>query len=92
MIDDSQKSDGLVIVTARLRDAGLRNDFWDHMESLIGERVNECTDEFSISDWDDGLWDTEIEWLTELLEATGESIVIWRFQGDQHLRYVLGCN
>ncbi len=87
MIDDSQKSDGLLIVTARLRNAGLRNDFWDHMESLIGERVNECTYEFSISDWDD-----EIEWLTEFLEATGESIVIWRFQGDQHLRYVLGCN
>ena len=41
MMDDSHISDGLVIVAAQLLDDEVRDEFWDHMESLIGERINE---------------------------------------------------
>ena len=90
VIDNSHNSDGLVIVTAQLHDADVRDEFWHHIESLIGERVNEYTFEFSTSDWDDGLWDDELAWLTEFLDGTGESIIIWRFADGCHNRYVLG--
>ena len=90
MMDDSHISDGLVIVTAQLLDDEVRDEFWDHMESLIGERINEYTFEFSTADWDDRLWDEEIERLTELLDGTGESATVWRFADGGHDRYVFG--
>ena len=91
-MDQSQNVDGLVIVTAQILDSALREEFWDHMESLVGERLNDSTFEFTTSDWDDGLWDDEVNWLTEFFEGTGESIVAWRFSGDRVNRYVLGSN
>lgn len=66
-MDDTQSADGLVILTARIRDPDVREQFWFHMENLCGERVNSSIYEFSTADWDEGLWDEEIQWMSDLM-------------------------
>lgn len=83
-------TDGLVLVSARIRSTELRDEFWDHMEGLPGERVDHTIYEMRVSDWDDGLWEEEVEWMSELLEGSGESIVVWKFSGNKYCRMQLG--
>ena len=85
-------TDGLVIVSAKIRDQRIRDEFWDHMEELPGERVNRTTYELNVGDWDDGLWDEEVEWLNDLLDGSGESVVIWKFYEGQYCRIQLGTH
>jgi hypothetical protein len=91
-MSDYRDADGLVLVSARIRDEHLRGEFWHHMENLSGERVNRTIYEFSVADWEPGLWEEEIEWLSDLLEGTGEFIVIWKFHGGRYCRFRLGSH
>ena len=83
-------ADGLVPVSARIRNEELRDELWHHMENLPGERVNRTMYELSVADWDEGLWEEEIEWISELLDGSGESVVIWKFEGSRYCRFRLG--
>lgn len=84
--------DGLVIIAARIRDEELRGEFWHHMENLPGERVDRIIYELSAADWDDGLWEEEVGWMSELLDGSGESVVIWKFEGGRYYRFRLGSH
>jgi len=85
-------ADGLVIISARIRDPFVREEFRDHLHELLGERVNPTTYELNIADWDDGLWEEEVEWISELLDGTGESVVVWRFRDGEYVRLRLGSH
>jgi hypothetical protein len=91
-MSEYRNADGLVLISARIRDERLREEFWHHLEDLPGERVNRATYEFSVVDWDEGLWDEEVEWISDLLAGTGESVVIWRFLGGRYCRFRLGSH
>jgi len=84
--------DGLVIIYARLRRPDLREEFWFHFENLLGERVTPTVYQLNIADWDDGLWQEEIEWIQGLFECTRESIVIWQFRSSGFDRYTVRGN
>jgi len=85
-------TDGLILIYARLRRADLRDDFWLHIENLPGERVTPTIYQMSIADWDEGLWKEEIEWISELLAGSRESVIVWQFDDGKYCRYSVGGN
>lgn len=62
------------------------------MEDLLGERVVSTIFELNIADWDEGLWEQEIEWISELLAGTRESVIVWQFAGGKYSRYSITGN
>jgi hypothetical protein len=89
-MDDDQSAHGLVILTARIRDPNVREQFWSHMVEIYGERVTPSIYEFGTADWDEGLWDEEIQWMSELMEGIKGRIVIWKFVDGKYSRFSIG--
>jgi hypothetical protein len=81
----------LVLIYARIRRPETRQEFWSRVENMPGERVAATIYERSISEWDEGLWQEEIDWMRGLLEGTTESVIIWQFVGGQYSRYTIGA-
>jgi hypothetical protein len=84
-----ESADGLVLVYARIRRPDMREEFWFHMENLLGERVTPTMYELSIADWDKGAWQEEIEWIQGLLAGTRESVIVWQFSASKYSRYTI---
>jgi hypothetical protein len=89
-MDDGQSVNGLVILTAKINDPSVREEFWHHMENIPGERVTLSIYEFSTADWDEGLWDDEIQWMSDLLEGVRATGIIWRFEDGKYSRFSMG--
>ena len=89
-MDGGQSADGLVVLTAQIPDPNVREQFWFHLENIPGERVTRSIYEFGTADWDEGLWDEEIQWMSDLLEGSKGSIVIWKFEDGQYTRFSIG--
>ena len=86
----SQPTDGLVIMALRIRDEDCRRQAIHRLVNIPADRVTSTIFEFSIADWDDGLWDEEIEWFTAILEGTRDGIIVWRFVGNSYTRFSIG--
>ncbi len=89
-MEDMQPSDGLIILAVKIGDPEVRGQFWSHVEEIPGERVTATVYQFSISDWNDGLWDEEARWMSELLEGVSGSVVVWKFVGGGYTRFSIG--
>jgi hypothetical protein len=87
-----ESADGIVIVYAHLRRPDIREEFWSHMEDLLGERVTPTIYELSIADWDDDGWKEEVEWIQDLLAGTRASVIVWQFSGNKYSRYTIMGN
>jgi hypothetical protein len=80
----------LVIVALRIRDEKRRDQAIHRLLNILADRPTSTIFEFSTADWDEGLWEEEVEWFTDLLEGTRDSIVVWRFVGDTYTRFTIG--
>jgi hypothetical protein len=85
-----QQAEGLVILLLRIRDEDRRQQAIHHIVNLPAERVTSTIYEIATSSWDAGLWDEELDWFTDLLECTNDSIVVWRFTNGSFSRFTLG--
>lgn len=86
----SQPVHGLVILALRIRDEDRRQQAIHRLANLLADRITSTIFEFSTADWDDGLWEEEVEWLTDLLEGTRDSVIVWRFIGTNFTRFTIG--
>ena len=89
---ESQPSDGLVIVLLQIDDEDRREEAIHRIVNLPSEQITLTLYEIATGDWDDGLWDEEVEWFTDLLEGTNDNLVIWRFTDGCVSRFTLGGN
>ncbi len=87
---ESRPVDGLVIMALRIRDQDFRQQAIHRLVNLPADRVTSTIFEFSTADWDEGLWDEEIEWFTYILEGTHDSIIVWCFVGNTFTRFTIG--
>lgn len=87
---ETQPSDGLVIVVLRVRDSERRDQIVDRFVDIGANHVTRNVFELSIADWDDGLWDEEVDWFTDLLELTRDSLIVWKFTSNAVARFVIG--
>jgi len=74
----------------RIRDQERRGQIIHRLLNILADRLTSTIFEFSTADWDEGLWDEEIEWLTDTLEGTRDSIIVWRFVGNTYTRFTIG--
>ena len=86
----SQPCDGLIIILLRVRDSDRRDQVVDRLNYIGADRVTHNAFELSIADWDDGLWDDELEWFSDLLELTRDSLIVWRFALNSFVRFTIG--
>lgn len=87
---EAQPADGLVIMALRIRDEDRRQQAIHHLVNLLADRVTSTIFEFSTADWDEGLWEEEVEWFTDVLEGTRDRIIVWRFIGSTFTRFTIG--
>jgi hypothetical protein len=85
-----QPTDGLVIMAIRIRDEERRQLAFSRLNDLPSERPTPTIFEFSTADWDEGMWEEEIEWFTDLLEGTHDKVIVWRFKGKEYSRFTIG--
>lgn len=86
----SQSSDGLIIVLLRVRDPDRKALVIDRLTDVGADRVTQIAFELSIADWDDGLWDDELQWFSDLLELTRDSLIVWQFSAGSFVRFTIG--
>jgi hypothetical protein len=86
-----QPAEGLVILLLQIRDEERRQQAIHHIVNLPCERVTSRLYEISTGDWDAELWDQEVDWFTNLLEGTNDSIVVWRFTNGSFSRFTLSA-
>jgi hypothetical protein len=86
----SQPTNGLVIMALRVRDPDRREQIVHRLLNILADRVTSTIYEFATADWDEGSWNDEIEWLSEILEGTRDSIVVWHFAGNNFTRFTIG--
>ncbi len=88
---ETQPSDGLIILVLRVRDPDRLDQILDRLADIGADRVTSNVFQTNIADWDDGLWDQEVEWFRDLLEHTRDSAIIWHFTSDSFVRFVIGA-
>jgi hypothetical protein len=86
---DAQPTDGLVILALRIRDPDRREQVIDRLVNSTANRVTSNLFELHTADWDDGLWDEEVQWLIDLLEGSRDSIIVWRFVKGSFIRFTI---
>lgn len=86
----TQPCDGLIIILLRIRDPDRREQAIDRLLNIGADRVTQNAFELSIADWDQGLWDDDVEWFSNLLESTRDSMILWRFMSSSFVRFTIG--
>jgi hypothetical protein len=77
---------GDILVYAKVRDPEARKRLRHLLESLPGERVDAAVYEVFTSDWDDGLWEEEVERMQELIDPATDTLIFWQVAGSKLVR------
>ena len=85
---ESQPADGLVIVLVNIDDDDRREQLIHRIVNLPSDEISETLFEIHTGDWDDGLWQEELEWFSQLLFGD-DTLTIWQFADGEYFRYSL---
>jgi hypothetical protein len=85
-VEEPLPAGGNVLVYSRIRDPDARGLLQHLLEQLPGERVNNALYEVSTEDWDDGLWDEEVERMRELVDPEADTLIYWQVVGNKLVR------
>jgi hypothetical protein len=77
-MNEPQPAGGNVVVYARVRDADARLRLRQLLDNLPGERVNSAVYEVDATDWDDGLWDEEVERMRDIIDPDTDTLLYWQ--------------
>ena len=84
-------ADGLVLVSLRVDNLDRRGPVIRHINNPPSEQIHPKLYEVYTNDWDDELWDEELDWFADPLEGKNDSLVIWRFTGGKFSRFSLNA-
>jgi hypothetical protein len=85
-MEEALPAGGNVLVYARVRDPDARDRLRHLLEDLTGERVNNALYEVATDDWDDGLWDREVERMREFVDPDTDTLIYWQVVGNKLVR------
>jgi hypothetical protein len=75
---EPQPTGGNILVYAKVRDPDARAQLGHLLEELPGERVSSMLYEVFTEDWDEGLWQEEVEKMQELIDAATDTLIFWQ--------------
>jgi hypothetical protein len=77
---------GDILVYAKVRDPQARSLIRQLLEDLPGERVNGSLYEVFTADWDEGLWDHEVERMREIIDPATDTLIFWQVVNGKLVR------
>jgi hypothetical protein len=77
-MEEPQPAGGDAIVYARVRDPEARGALRHLLENLPGERVTSSIYEVFTADWDEGLWEHEVEKMEQLIDPATDTLIFWQ--------------
>ena len=83
---ESHPAGGDILVYAKVRDSEARMRLRHLLDSLPGERVSATLYEVFTIDWDEGLWDEEIEQMREIINPGTDTLIIWQIVDGKLVR------
>jgi hypothetical protein len=75
---EREPAGGDVLVYAKVRDPEARVRIRQLLDDLPGECVNGSLYEVFTSDWDEGLWDHEVERMQEMIDPATDTLIFWQ--------------
>ena len=75
---EAEMSGGDVVVYAKVRDPEARGRLRQLLDDLPGERISDHVYEVYTADWDQGLWDQEVERMVEIITPGLDTLVFWK--------------
>lgn len=85
-MDESHPAGGDILVYARVRDPQARARLRQLLDDLPGERVDPALYEVFAADWDVGLWDEEVERMSDLIDPDADTLIFWRVMDGRLVR------
>jgi hypothetical protein len=86
IMDTTESESGDVIVYAKVHDPEARGRLRHLLENLPGERITPQVYEVSTDDWDEGLWDEEVERMQEMIDPSTDTLIFWRVVNGKLMR------
>jgi hypothetical protein len=83
---DAEPAGGDILVYAKVRDPANRELLWSQLEDLPGERVGPTLYEVFTADWDEGLWDEELERMQSYIDAATDTLIFWQVADGKLVR------
>jgi hypothetical protein len=77
---------GSILVYAKIRDLERRKFLHQQLENLPGERVSSTIYEVFTEDWDEGLWEEEVQKMQDLVDPANDTLLFWQVVDGKLLR------
>lgn len=85
-MEEPQLAGGDILVYAKVRDPEAKVQLRQLLDDLPGERVNTSIYEVFVADWDEGLWDEEVEQMRSIIDPDTDVLIFWRVVEGKLLR------
>lgn len=80
-----------ILVYSAIRDREAKDRLCQLLEDLPGERVTATLYEVSAADWDEGLWDAEVERMLDIVDPATDTLIYWQvLEGKLVRTYLAG--
>jgi len=86
---DPQPAGGDILVYAKVHDPEARVRVRQLLDDLPGERVNGSLYEVFTADWDEGLWEEEVERMRGLIDPATDTLIFWQVADGKLVRTCL---
>jgi hypothetical protein len=77
-MEEPQPAGGDILVYAKVRDPEAKARLRQLLDDLPGERVNAALYEVFTADWDEGLWEEELDRMRTLIDPDTDTLIFWR--------------
>jgi hypothetical protein len=77
-MEGPQPAGGDILVYAIVHDPKAKARLRYLLEELPGERVDTFMYEVFTTDWDEGLWDEEVEKMREIIDPDTDTLIFWK--------------
>jgi hypothetical protein len=75
---DAEPTGADILVYAKVRNPESRGLLNSLLENLPGERVSNTLYEVFTADWDEGLWDEEVERMQSYIDPATDTLIFWQ--------------
>ena len=81
-----QPAGGDILIYARIRDQEAKVQLRQLLDDLPGERVNAMLNEVFTADWDEGLWEEEVERMRKIIDPATDTLILWQVADGKLVR------
>jgi hypothetical protein len=85
-VHEPQPAGGNILVYAKIHDPERRLLLHSQFVNLPGERVSSTIYEIFTEDWDEGLWEEEVQKMQEVVDPATDTLLFWQVVDGKLMR------